>query len=226
MSIRLIAFDLDGTLIDSVADIAAALNHVLEPWGVSAFSPGEAAGLVGNGVLRLIEKAIELRGLHLDAASLVRPHLDYYSEHLTDHSRLYPGVIETLERLTWCCKVLVSNKVQDATIRTLKAFGLSGYFDLVLGGDSFPEMKPSPVAIHHALDVFGVRADEALMVGDSEIDVAAGKAARVKTVAVKYGYGRAGFEAAADFVVDEISELVAIVEELGSRYPGTTTLLS
>jgi phosphoglycolate phosphatase len=215
MAIRLILFDLDGTLIDSVADIAAAASHGLAPLGVGPVDAAETRSLVGEGPARLIEKLLVARGLTVDADPLVQRTVDYYSSHLVVHTMPFPGVVETLERLAGYRKAVVSNKPGALTDGILRELRLSRHFDAVLGSDALPERKPSPAPLLHLMERFDAAPVETVIVGDSPIDIEAGRAAGIRTVAVTYGYGRAGFERDAHFVIGTIGDLTALIATIG-----------
>ena len=214
MPIRLIIFDLDGTLVDSIQDITNALNFGFEPYGIPSLSTAEVAGLVGEGSVRLVEKIIERNNLSADKRMVIERFADYYRSHIVDYTKPYPGVAEMLEEMKHYKKAVVSNKLEAFSKETLAYLGLSGYFDIIVGGDGTSERKPSPMPIHHVLSILGVKPEESVIVGDSEIDVHTGKAASVKTVAVTYGYGRPGFEKEADFVINGMWELMDIVKTI------------
>jgi phosphoglycolate phosphatase len=215
MAIVLILFDLDGTLIDSVADIAAAASHGLAPLGIGPVDAAEARGMVGEGPARLIDKLLLARGLKVDADPLVRRTVDYYSTHLAVHTVPFPGVIDTLEKLRNYRKAVVSNKPGALTDGILRELQLSRHFDAVLGSDALPERKPSPAPILHLMERFHTSPVETVIVGDSHIDIEAGRAAGIGTVAVTYGYGRAGFERDAHFVIDTIVHLATLIGKIG-----------
>lgn len=211
MAIRLLIFDLDGTLVDSSVDISNALNHALEPYGVGEVSVQETISLIGEGLTRLIEKAIERRASGLDPPALVERFIEYYSVHVADHTRAYPGTEKVLRRLGSRRKAVVSNKIESLSRKALQATGLIRYFDYVAGGDTFPEKKPSPFPILGVLTRFRVDRDEALLIGDSIYDMEAGRASGVRTVAALYGYGAPSFSSRADYRIESIEDLPDIV---------------
>jgi phosphoglycolate phosphatase len=213
MGIKLIIFDLDGTLIDSIGDITNALNHALKPFGVKDLTPAEVAPLIGEGPLKLIQDALTKHNLFADPEVLVTQFLDYYSAHPTDKTVPYPGARNTLEALKTLKMAIVTNKTEVISMKTLKAFDLDAYFDMIIGVDTMAERKPSPVPILHVLSTFNVTPEETIIVGDSEVDIQTGKAAFVRTVAVTHGYGRNGFEEEADFVISSLPELINIVKD-------------
>ena len=211
MSFKLIIFDLDGTLVDSSPDIRTAINFAIEPYGARPVSLAETRELVGEGVTRLMEKVIERESLQVEKETLVARFLDYYSAHLIELTSVYPGVAETLPRLSPYRKALVTNKREDLSTRTLKETGLDPYFELVVGSETAPERKPSPVPIFYALEKLGLRPENAVIVGDSTYDVEAGRKAGIRTVAVTYGYRPVELLKDADPLIDSMTELPALL---------------
>lgn len=210
-SIKLIIFDLDGTLTDSLPDLTDATNHMLARFSRPGLALGEVRELVGQGARRLVERAMpDAAGEEIEAALQV--FLDYNDLHIADKTRLYSGVRETLDRL--CADgrrmAVVSNKNVALCRKLLELLGIAGYFAEVLGADSLPCRKPSPEPVLKLLRDFGVEARQAVMVGDSINDVAAGKGAGVITVGCGYGYGGAGELADADYRVETFPELLTL----------------
>jgi len=211
MQTELLIFDLDGTLVDSSADISSALNHAIEPFGIEPVSVPETVTLIGEGLTRLIGKLIEKRGVSVELSVLLDRFLEHYSAHLADCTTPYPGTRELLDALSPWRKAVISNKTELLSVRLLDALNLGQYFDYVAGGDTSREKKPSPLPVLDALAHFRVLPEAALLIGDSIYDVTAGKAAGVRTVAAMYGYGGPGFSHEADFEIREIGELLEIV---------------
>ena len=213
--IKVVMFDLDGTLVDSSVDITNALNYAAGPFGVRKMTVEETIGLVGEGVTRLIEKV-----LGNERAAIVPEVLDrfvgYYSEHLVDFTLPYGGVRETLERLGNYKKAVISNKRESLSRELLDKLGLAKYFDIILGSDSAEEKKPSPKPIMKVLESFSLKPDEAVIVGDSNFDIDAGRAAGTKTIAVSYGFRDVGLLKGADFIIGDITELLSILAEIDS----------
>jgi len=217
--IKLIIFDLDGTLIDSSIDITNAINYAIEPYGVKPVTVEETISLVGEGITRLMEKIVdrtqrtEDRGQarEIDKDRLVERFLDYYSAHLVDKTTVYPGIRETLERLKGYKKAVISNKRESLSTKILDALGLLKYLDLVVGSDTTPERKPSPVPILYVLTKLNIKPEDAVIVGDSNFDIEAGKAAGIKTIAVTYGYRRVELLKGADFIINKMDELVNVL---------------
>ncbi|MDA8214219.1 MAG: HAD-IA family hydrolase [Nitrospiraceae bacterium] len=210
MPIKLIIFDLDGTLIDSSIDIANAINYAIEPYGARPITVKETISLVGEGITRLIEKLIERESINADRNALTERFLEHYSAHLIDNTTIYPGVRETLQKLKDYKKAVISNKREALSTKILNDLGLLKYLDLVVGSDTTPERKPSPVPILHVLSKLNIRPEDAVIVGDSNFDIEAGKAAGIKTIAVTYGYRPLDLLKGADFIIDRMDELIDI----------------
>lgn len=188
---KVVIFDLDGTLIDSVPDLAAAVDTVLDEL------TGRTAGVdlvrtwVGNGSLVLVERALSWAGV--DLAVLHTAHerfLEQYAKDSGRHTVPYAGVVAGLQALKEQGFVLAiaTNKPKQFLPDLLAQFGWENTFAMVVGGDSLPEKKPHPAPLKHIADVLQVTADECVMVGDSKNDILAGKAAQMTTLAVRYGY--------------------------------------
>jgi len=213
MPIKLVIFDLDGTLVNSIKDITDSLNYATGPFNLAPKTVEEVAALVGEGITRVIERVIgEERLQHRDEA--VKRFLEFYSEHIVDNTFPYPGVKETLEGLNGYKKAVISNKREAFSIKVLEALNLYRFFGLVIGSDSTSEKKPSPVPVLHALSTFGLNTNDAVMVGDSNLDIAAGKAAGVKTIGVTYGYRDRKYLKDADFIIENIKELPKLIKNL------------
>ena len=193
MAIKLIIFDLDGTLINSIEDITNALNYAFGPYGVNDLTTTEVTAMVGEGPSKLIQDVLTERNLVADTEMLVTRFLDYYASHPADKTVLYPGTREMLETLKDLKMAIVTNKTEELSLNILKKFELDKYFDMVVAVDTIAERKPSPVPVMHVLSAFNVAAEDAIIVGDSTIDIQTGKASFVRTVAVTHGYGRNWF---------------------------------
>lgn len=211
---RLIMFDLDGTLVDSGADITAALNYALAPCGLPALTVPQTISLVGEGVTRLIEKVLDGHVQQHDV--VLTRFLDYYAEHLTEATVPYPGVERTLERLSGYRRAVISNKREALSRGILVKLGLMKHFDLVMGGDSLAEKKPSARPLLHTMSVLKATPEESVIVGDSSFDIRAGKAAGVVTVAVSYGFRPVETLSEADFIIDALEELPELLERIAA----------
>ncbi len=216
MSLKLIIFDLDGTLIDSSVDITNALNYALEPHSVKRLTVDDTIKLVGEGITRLLERVAGDRG---DAVSdsVTKRFLEHYTAHILDYTTVYPGVKETLAGLGRYKKAVISNKREKLSMAVLEGLGLSQYFDIIVGSDSTSERKPSPVPVLKVLSDLSINASDAVIVGDSNYDVDAGKAAGVTTIAVTYGYRPREVIAHADYIIDRMTDLVALIDRISGR---------
>ena len=221
MLIKLIIFDLDGTLVDSSIDITNALNYAIEPYGLKLLTREDTIGLVGEGITRLIEKMLLFAGkdskkqVSTDLqADITKRFLKYYTEHLLDYTREYPGARETLKQLGGYKKAVISNKREILTRKTIDGLGLSQFFDVVIGSDTTPEKKPSPIPVLKALSEFNIKPEEAIIVGDSNLDIDAGKAAGVTTIAVSYGYRPREVIAHADYIIDRLTDLIPSLDKI------------
>ena len=197
-NIRAIAFDLDGTLIDSVPDLAAATNATLAQNQYQPVTEALVRSWVGNGAQVLMQRALSyVSAMPEDAPDLqvileqIMPQfMHHYGEHLQKHSRLYPGVVDTLQQLKQAGfkLAIVTNKPYRFTVPLLTAFGLDDLFSEVLGGDSLDKMKPDPMPLQHLLKQWQLDESQLLMIGDSKNDILAAKAANVMSIGLTYGY--------------------------------------
>jgi phosphoglycolate phosphatase len=185
---RLFLFDLDGTLIDSREDIARSLNLALTRAGLRPLPASRIASFVGNGVRRLVERSLQaiLDEEPSDPAVLrvMELYLEEYGRHLLDTTCLLQGVKETLERLDWASLAVVTNKPERFSRRILSALGIGHRFRLILGGDSMPLHKPDPAPLLEAMARCGAASHETVMVGDSPVDIHAGRAAGTITCGI------------------------------------------
>ncbi|WP_373741199.1 phosphoglycolate phosphatase [Neisseria sp.] len=189
------AFDLDGTLCDSVPDLAAAAEATREHLGLPPLPAKTVESYVGDGLSSLVHRVItDSRDGEADPATWEKGFvffMNYYRSHLSDFTRSYPeteaglGLLKSLG----IPLVVITNKNEILAAELLKQLGLADYFSLILGGDSLPEKKPSPLPLLHAAEVIGVDAANMIMVGDSHNDILAAKAAGCLSIGVTYGYG-------------------------------------
>lgn len=214
-AIRLVTFDLDGTLVDSVPDLAVAIDLACSDLALRVPGAVKVRQWVGDGVRRLVKRALTGTENGEPAAPLFQHGMQlfrrYYREHLSDHTRLYPGVREVLDRLRAQGLQLacVTNKSQEFTGPLLEALDLSRYFGAVVSGDTLAERKPSPVPLLHVAEALAIAPTSACMVGDSANDMRAARAAGFVPVAVSYGYG-----SAADVAATGPETLLASLPEL------------
>lgn len=212
MTIRAVFFDLDGTLIDSLADLADATNHMLVSFGRPRLTLGEVRLLIGRGARNLLRGALGSDDETLIDEGLTR-FLAYNHSHIVDRSRLYPGVRETLETLTadGICLAAISNKNEALSRLILGELGIAPFFRVVCGGDSYAEMKPSPLPLLRIAEQFDIPVGSAVMVGDSINDIQAGKRAGITTIGCSWGYGSPEELREADYRADSCSEVAGII---------------
>jgi phosphoglycolate phosphatase len=215
----LLVFDLDGTLVDSVMDLRAALNEVLREHGHRALSPAEVKRMIGDGVPTLVARALAATGADPSEALLALPRfLEIYEANPTQLSRPYPGVPETLATLRrrGYRTAICTNKPQQATLAVMQGLDLLPLFDGIAGGDRFPVRKPHPGHLLQLIAELSARPEASAMIGDNENDAAAARSAAVPLVLMRYGYARVEPESlAADALLDHFSELPGALERLG-----------
>jgi phosphoglycolate phosphatase len=215
-----VAFDLDGTLVDTAPDLIGSLNVVLGEKGLAPVEIADARAVIGRGARVMIERGFDLRGASLSAADLDRLHarfLAHYEEHLADRSRPFPGAEAALDTLAAEGSILVvcTNKPERYSLKLLSVLGLSERFALIAGSDTFAVRKPDPGHLLAAIAGAGGDAGTAVMVGDSAIDVATARAAKVPVVVLSHGYADLpAAQLGADRVVDGFTRLPAAVAEL------------
>jgi phosphoglycolate phosphatase len=192
-SLRLLVFDLDGTLIDSGADLCASVNAMLHHFGRAALPQEIISTYIGDGVARLVSRAL---GEPVDAAHLesaVAYFLDYYREHKLDHTYVYPGVFPSLDSLrfetagTARSMAVLTNKPIGPSLAICEALGLSPYFFRIYGGNSFSTKKPDPEGLLALMREAGVNAQETLMIGDSDVDIMTARNAGVWSMGCTFG---------------------------------------
>lgn len=206
--VRLLVFDLDGTLVDSKTDLANSVNHTLRTFGIDPLPHPTIFRYVGNGASHLIRRSLGPRREEILPDAL-RQFLDHYGRHLLDTTVPYPGVEESLtEHARTYEMALLTNKPLRLTEVILSGLSLSRYFSEVRGGDSFESKKPDPEGLRAILSSRGVPPGNALMVGDSPNDVLAGRGAGTATCGVTYGLGAEGFaDHPPDFTIDRFPDL-------------------
>jgi phosphoglycolate phosphatase len=191
-SCRLFLFDLDGTLIDSKDDIATAVNLVLAKLGYPPLPVLRVMEFVGNGVKKLLERTLrEIHNREPDDDLLregIESFREEYAKHLLERTCLYPGVEAALRRLSWADMAVVSNKPERYSRPILEGLGVSGHFRTILGEETAHAYKPDPAPLQVAMEFCGAAAADTVMVGDSSVDIKAGKAAGVTTCAVTGGF--------------------------------------
>jgi phosphoglycolate phosphatase len=217
----MVLIDVDGTLVDSVPDLAYCVDEMMKQLGMPERGEAAVRNWVGNGVPRLVERALsnDLDGMP-DKALYDKAYpifLDLYAENTSRRSALYPGVREGLDWLLSTDFRLgcVTNKASRFTIPLLKDLGIHDLFEIIIAGDTLPKKKPDPMPLLHAAEQLGVRPEDSLMLGDSKSDVKAARAAKFKIVCMSYGYnhGEDIRNYDPDAVIDSMAELPGLFKE-------------
>ena len=215
-----ILFDLDGTLVDTAPDLLASLNAVLTRVGHRPVVPGELRSMVGHGVKALFERAFHETGTCVSSEQLAEyggEFLAYYRANIARESRPFPKVPETLKRLADAGAKLgvCSNKPQELTDLLLAQLDLARHFGAVYGGGKASRSKPDPRHVLELVDALEGKRERAVMVGDSNVDVSAARAAQIPVIVMSYGYTPiAARELGADAVADDFSALPELISRL------------
>ncbi len=208
-------FDLDGTLADTMPDLHAAMNYVLDTLGHDDLPPDPIHHMIGGGARMILQRGLAENNVTLDDAALdaaTEKFIRRYEDNIDTHTVIYPNLLPVLEsaKAAGIKMAVVTNKREGLSAKLLFRLGLHGFFDTLVGGDTLPQRKPDPHPIHEALRRLGVTTDKAIMVGDSETDTKAARAANVATICVSFGYRRVALEALdADKIIDDFAQFSA-----------------
>lgn len=215
----IVGFDLDGTLVDTSQDIAAAVNHALEQAGRAPLSVAQVESMVGGGAKHMFEQAMTATGGcdPDEFRRLYKELLGYYADNVLVHSRLYPGAVEAIDalRAMGVKTAVATNKFEAMSIKLLAALGVADRFDCVIGGDTLGpgKAKPDRAPIDAMIERCG--GGRAVFVGDSRYDVEAAHNAGIPAVAVGFGFLHGAIEAlGADAVIEDFDELIATLRSL------------
>ncbi|HXN73236.1 MAG TPA: HAD-IA family hydrolase [Candidatus Acidoferrales bacterium] len=212
--VRALIFDLDGTLIDSKLDLALSINAMLKRMSRAELQHEEIFGMVGNGAPVLVRRALGAETLKTasdeEADTGLAYFLSYYRNHMLDNTVTYPGVREGLALLEKHPMAVLTNKPVNFSRAILDGLGLSRYFRFVYGGNSFEKKKPHPMGVETLLRQLEAKPEEAMIVGDSEIDIQTARNSGIWSCGVTYGLGLEGLRAfPPDLMLDSLTELPA-----------------
>jgi phosphoglycolate phosphatase len=216
--VRALIFDLDGTLIDSGVDLALSVNVTLKQTGRSPLPHDQIFSYVGQGAPRLIEQALGPGATRDECEQALAFFLSYYREHMLDNTVTYPGVREGLAALEGMPMAVLTNKPVRFSRQILEGLGLASYFRYIYGGNSFESKKPNPAGMEVLLRDFGASPKQAMLVGDSEVDVQTARNAGTWCCCVTYGLGSTQLaDNPPDLLVQSLTELAAYLDQQAAQ---------
>ncbi len=219
MQNKLVIFDLDGTLLNTIGDLAAGCDEMLRMRGLPTHSFADYCSFVGNGIMRLVERALpeELRSPEYVAAAR-RDFVSYYIDHIDLHTHPYEGIVELVEELAaeGCKLAIASNKFQAGTDKLIKKFFPTIDFVMICGNREGVPLKPDTALVDLILDAAEVGRERCVMVGDSAVDILTAQRAGIHSVGVSWGFrSRTELqEAGAEYIADSVAELRSILSAI------------
>ncbi|MBW6457529.1 MAG: HAD-IA family hydrolase [FCB group bacterium] len=219
---ELICYDFDGTLCNTLPDIAASMNVIFKRHGFREIPEARVRDFIGSGISKLVERSVfyvlSEQGDHMlppeRIGEIGKEMADHYSGHLTDRSYLYDHCEDVLNHFSSVPQIIVSNKPEAMVRSMLQHFKIDAYFDLIVGGDTLSVCKPDPAVWEYVVRTMKLpKRVRGMMVGDSLPDMTFGKIAGLKNIAVRYGYNDIPVlrEAGADHFIDSLAELTTII---------------
>ncbi|MFG1364928.1 phosphoglycolate phosphatase [Xanthobacter versatilis] len=218
-----VAFDLDGTLVDTAPDLLDALDLVLAPHNIPPVNRDEARNMIGGGARLLIVRALKSEGVALPDAeveAMTKRFIAHYADNIAVGSRPFPGLLKALDRLSakGVSLAVCTNKLEHLARLLLDALDLTERFSVITGADTYPRSKPDPLPLVSTIAAAGGSAAQAIMVGDSITDVLTARATGVPVVAVSFGYTETpAAELGADALIHHFDELERAVDALLAR---------
>ena len=225
MAALTVVFDLDGTLVDTAPDLIESLNVVFAHQGLQPVDYAEARGMIGGGARRMIESALQHKGrpaFDSEVDRMLDEFIEYYAAHVADRSRAFPGLDAALDRLAerGCRFAVCTNKLERLSRLLLDTLGLTRRFAAICGQDTFGIQKPDPEILWRTIRAAGGQVPRAVMVGDSGIDIATARAARVPVVAVDFGYSDTPVrDLRPDRLISHFDDLARAVLEIAPPLP-------
>jgi phosphoglycolate phosphatase len=211
-NVKALVFDLDGTLIDSKRDLVQSVNATLRQTGRAELPEDLVASYVGSGAPVLIRRALGGNPMPEEVQIALQFFLAHYEEHKLDFTQAYPGVRNTLEQLRQVPMAVLTNKPVNISVRILEGLGLAEFFRAIYGGNSFATKKPDPLGANTILGELGIPGTDAVMVGDSEVDVQTARNAGMISAIVNFGFGTHDRKAyPADIYLNRMEELVPLI---------------
>jgi phosphoglycolate phosphatase len=208
--VRAVIFDLDGTLIDSQLDLVLSVNAMLEHMGCEPHVHEKICSFIGNGAPLLVQRALGEDATEADVEKGLAYFLEYYREHMLDNTDVYPGVREALVQLQQYPMAVLTNKPVHFSRAIIEGLELSRYFRYVYGANSFETKKPDPQGAQILLRELQAAPHEAMMVGDSDVDIKTARNAGMHACGVTYGFGTESLRAhPPDIMLDTLSDLPA-----------------
>ena len=211
-SIRALIFDLDGTLVDSKQDLICSVNAMLVEMGREPLHEDTVSSYIGHGAPRLVARALGNGTTEGECERALKFFLAHYDQHKLDSTHAYPGVTEALEELREFPMAVLTNKPVRVSWKILEGLDLAKYFRAIYGGNSFETKKPDPLGAKKILEELSAAPSEAVIVGDSEVDVQTARNAGTLAAAVNYGFGTHDREAyPADIYLDCLTDLLKVL---------------
>jgi phosphoglycolate phosphatase len=212
----LLVFDFDGTLVDSIRDLAEAASDLSALYGGSRLDDAAVTMMVGEGARTLVERIVKQTGVGEMPPDAFDRFLEFYDRRMLDHTVPYPSMIETLAVVRRSHQLaMLTNKPEAATRRIMAYTGLDRFFEVCVFGDGPMAKKPDPEGMHALMLQFGAAADETWMIGDSDVDVATARAAGVHLCVTRYGFGYRRIDPATlragDLIIDRAEDLIDAV---------------
>jgi len=216
--VRVLIFDLDGTLIDSKLDLALSVNAMLVNAGRAEIAHEDVYSLVGNGAPVLVRRALGANASDAEVEASLAYFLSYYRQHMLDNTVLYPGVLECLQNLDGRSLAVLTNKPVRFSEAILKGLGVAHFFRYVYGGNSFEKKKPDPVGVATLLEHFSASPRDAMIIGDSVVDVQTARNSGTWACGVTYGLGSDRLpQCPPDLLLDNLAELPKFLDGAASK---------